>query len=306
MTLRKALAKQNPAALSRVHVAEGIFLDRTAPDGGAQEQLDDGARTAYEATGGSSWSQPPVGDPARRLGQRPVPRPHSERNWPHAGRIKSPQGIVEDSIPEDMSLYIDTPQGLVVITGCGHAGTINTVQHARSVVREAPAYGLIGGLHLFASATGRWSGPRPASRSSGWRTCSARLHRDRGSLPVAEFAGSTGRPRSSARWDRASASTAGSTHWHWRADAHLPAKSRLGPAEWPRLPAPAFREELIAAIGLEPRTARSGRLRLLTYSHIGHIIPSCPALPRPPTSSMPSPSPAGGTSSTSSRPPSVP
>jgi 7,8-dihydropterin-6-yl-methyl-4-(beta-D-ribofuranosyl)aminobenzene 5'-phosphate synthase len=51
-----------------------------------------------------------------------------------------------------MSLYIDTPQGLVVITGCGHAGTINTIQHARAVVREAPAYGLIGGLHLFASS----------------------------------------------------------------------------------------------------------------------------------------------------------
>jgi hypothetical protein len=27
--------------------------------------------------------------------------------------------MVEDSIPEDMSLYIDTPRGLVVITGAG-------------------------------------------------------------------------------------------------------------------------------------------------------------------------------------------
>jgi metal-dependent hydrolase (beta-lactamase superfamily II) len=58
--------------------------------------------------------------------------------------------------------YIDTPQGLVVITGCGHAGTINTVQHARSVVREAPAHGLIGGLHLFASGDQevRWTATR--------------------------------------------------------------------------------------------------------------------------------------------------
>ena len=153
MTLRRALAKQNPAALSRVHVAEGIFLDRTAPDGGAQGNSMKALRAAYEATGGTFvvHSRPSEILPGVWV-SGPVPRPHPERNWPHAGRIKSPQGMVEDSIPEDMSLYIDTSHGLVVITGCGHAGTINTVQHARSVVREAPAYGLIGGLHLFASS----------------------------------------------------------------------------------------------------------------------------------------------------------
>ena len=153
MTLRKALAKQNPAALSRVHVAEGIFLDRTAPDGGAQGNSMQALRAAYEATGGKFvvHSRPSEILPGVWV-SGPVPRPYPERNWPHAGRIKTPQGMVEDSIPEDMSVYIDTPRGLVVITGCGHAGAINTVQHARSVVREAPAYGVIGGLHLFASS----------------------------------------------------------------------------------------------------------------------------------------------------------
>jgi 7,8-dihydropterin-6-yl-methyl-4-(beta-D-ribofuranosyl)aminobenzene 5'-phosphate synthase len=37
----------------------------------------------------------------------------------------------------------------VVITGCGHAGIVNTLEYARSTVREAPAHAVIGGLHLF-------------------------------------------------------------------------------------------------------------------------------------------------------------
>lgn len=153
LTLRNALVKRNPAALSRVHVAEGIFLDRTAPGGGAQRTTMAARRAAYEATGGRFvvHSRPAEILPGVWV-SGPVPRPHPERNWPHTGRIRTARGMVEDSIPEDMSLYIDTPNGLVVITGCGHAGTVNTVQHARAVVREAPAYGLIGGLHLFASS----------------------------------------------------------------------------------------------------------------------------------------------------------
>ena len=32
---------------------------------------------------------------------------------------------VEDNIPEDQSLVLNAPQGLVVVTGCGHAGIVN-------------------------------------------------------------------------------------------------------------------------------------------------------------------------------------
>jgi 7,8-dihydropterin-6-yl-methyl-4-(beta-D-ribofuranosyl)aminobenzene 5'-phosphate synthase len=153
LTLREALAKQNPAALSRAHVAEGFFLDRTSPGGRAQGNSMVALRAAYEAAGGKLVVHSSASEILPGVWvSGPIPRPHPERNWPRAGRIRTPQGMIEDSIPEDMSLYIDTPRGLVVITGCGHAGTVNTVQHAMSVVRQAPAYGLIGGLHLFASS----------------------------------------------------------------------------------------------------------------------------------------------------------
>jgi 7,8-dihydropterin-6-yl-methyl-4-(beta-D-ribofuranosyl)aminobenzene 5'-phosphate synthase len=56
---------------------------------------------------------------------------------------------VEDTVPEDMSLVLDTERGLVVITGCGHAGVINTLEFAREQLREAPVFAVVGGLHLF-------------------------------------------------------------------------------------------------------------------------------------------------------------
>jgi 7,8-dihydropterin-6-yl-methyl-4-(beta-D-ribofuranosyl)aminobenzene 5'-phosphate synthase len=92
----------------------------------------------------------------------PVPRVHPERNWSGAGRVQSPDGLVADTIPEDMSLVFDTPAGLVLLSGCGHAGIINTLEHARKTVRNAPVHAAIGGFHLFAAADDRlaWTGAR--------------------------------------------------------------------------------------------------------------------------------------------------
>ena len=66
-----------------------------------------------------------------------------------SGRIRTERGIVEDNIPEDQSLAIDTDRGLVIVAGCGHAGIVNTLEYARKTVRPAQAYAVIGGLHLF-------------------------------------------------------------------------------------------------------------------------------------------------------------
>ena len=56
-------------------------------------------------------------------------------------KVQMPDGsIVEDTIPEDMSLVIDTNRGLVVILGCGHAGIINTLEYARAKIRAVPVH----------------------------------------------------------------------------------------------------------------------------------------------------------------------
>jgi 7,8-dihydropterin-6-yl-methyl-4-(beta-D-ribofuranosyl)aminobenzene 5'-phosphate synthase len=39
----------------------------------------------------------------------PVPRVHPERNYPQPpGKVRSPEGLVDDTIPEDLSLVFDT------------------------------------------------------------------------------------------------------------------------------------------------------------------------------------------------------
>lgn len=55
-----------------------------------------------------------------------------------------------DEIPDDQALAIDLPgKGLVVITGCAHAGIINTIRHAQKITGVEELYALIGGFHLM-------------------------------------------------------------------------------------------------------------------------------------------------------------
>lgn len=81
----------------------------------------------------------------------PVPRPYPERNWSATGKVLTPSGLVEDNIPEDQSLVLNTNKGLVVVSGCGHAGIVNTLTFAEKEFPSTPIYALVGGLHLFAA-----------------------------------------------------------------------------------------------------------------------------------------------------------
>jgi 7,8-dihydropterin-6-yl-methyl-4-(beta-D-ribofuranosyl)aminobenzene 5'-phosphate synthase len=151
MTLRRALAKQNPRALSRAYVGPGIFLSRPR-EGGGESNETIALKEPYEATGGTfvEVAKPTELFPGAWL-TGPVPRVHPERNWSGKTQLKSDAGLVEDTIPEDMSLVLDTGRGLVVVSGCGHAGVVNTLEYARKTVREAPVHAALGGFHLFAA-----------------------------------------------------------------------------------------------------------------------------------------------------------
>jgi 7,8-dihydropterin-6-yl-methyl-4-(beta-D-ribofuranosyl)aminobenzene 5'-phosphate synthase len=57
--------------------------------------------------------------------------------------------FVEDKIMDDQALLVNVRnKGLVVITGCAHAGIINTVKHAQKMVGVKDVYAIIGGVHL--------------------------------------------------------------------------------------------------------------------------------------------------------------
>jgi 7,8-dihydropterin-6-yl-methyl-4-(beta-D-ribofuranosyl)aminobenzene 5'-phosphate synthase len=50
---------------------------------------------------------------------------------------------------DDQALVVDVAdRGLVVITGCGHAGVVNICRWAQRLSGGRPVYGVIGGFHL--------------------------------------------------------------------------------------------------------------------------------------------------------------
>lgn len=55
---------------------------------------------------------------------------------------------VPDTLPDDQSLVLDTPKGLIVIFGCAHSGMINTIYHVMEKTGKEKIYGLFGGTHL--------------------------------------------------------------------------------------------------------------------------------------------------------------
>jgi 7,8-dihydropterin-6-yl-methyl-4-(beta-D-ribofuranosyl)aminobenzene 5'-phosphate synthase len=158
VTLRRELMKANPRAMSRAHVGEGIFLERSRNGKNWNGLLPH--RAEYEQLGGRFITHTKVDELVRGVWiTGPVPRVNAEKNYPKGIRIKLPGGEAEDTVPEDSSLIIDTTEGLVILSGCGHAGIVNTVQYARKAVGTAPLLAVIGGLHTFeaSDATLAWT-----------------------------------------------------------------------------------------------------------------------------------------------------
>jgi 7,8-dihydropterin-6-yl-methyl-4-(beta-D-ribofuranosyl)aminobenzene 5'-phosphate synthase len=151
LTLRRQFAAKSAKALGTVYAGSGIFLPRLSPNGQLSNRMAD-VKRAYEATGGSviDVSKPTEILPGVWL-TGPVPRVHPERNWSSVGKVRTAKGDIEDTVPEDMTLVIQTAQGPVYLFGCGHAGVINTLEHARKTIDPAPVKAVIGGLHLFAA-----------------------------------------------------------------------------------------------------------------------------------------------------------
>ncbi len=151
LTLRREYMKKNPAALSLAHVGKGIFYSRPESDGTEGNPMV-GLRQEYETTGGKFIEHEQAVElfPGAWL-TGPVPRTYPEHNWSVKGKVKTPEGLVEDTIPEDQSLILNTANGLVMVTGCGHAGVINILTFAQKEFPNTPVYAVVGGVHLFSA-----------------------------------------------------------------------------------------------------------------------------------------------------------
>jgi len=58
------------------------------------------------------------------------------------------EGGAPDFVMDDSALALVLPEGLFIITGCGHAGIVNTAEHARKVTGINKLSGIMGGFHL--------------------------------------------------------------------------------------------------------------------------------------------------------------
>lgn len=147
LTLRKELKKINPKAINRIHVGAGIFSRRSNSENSILDM-----KEALEADGVTFIiykDQKELFPGVWITG--PIDRIHEERNWSGNGKIVTDVGTIEDNIPEDQSLVIDTKDGFVLISGCGHAGFINTLEHIRSNIHDEKVFAAIGGFHLLSA-----------------------------------------------------------------------------------------------------------------------------------------------------------
>ncbi|TMR41556.1 MBL fold metallo-hydrolase [Actinomadura geliboluensis] len=73
--------------------------------------------------------------------ERGMPPPHQA--WTGSGWVHDPL------VADDQALVVHVrDRGLVVLTGCGHAGAVNIVRHARRLTGVDRLHALVGGLHL--------------------------------------------------------------------------------------------------------------------------------------------------------------
>lgn len=78
-----------------------------------------------------------------------IPRVTSfERGLP--GSVHEVDGeLVPDAVIDDQAVVVDVAEhGLVVVSGCAHAGIVNTVLYARRLTSGRPIHAVIGGFHL--------------------------------------------------------------------------------------------------------------------------------------------------------------
>lgn len=62
---------------------------------------------------------------------------------------KTPIGFGEDPLFDDQALLVDSPEGIIVLLGCAHAGLINTLRYVvTDLTGKSNIHAILGGTHL--------------------------------------------------------------------------------------------------------------------------------------------------------------
>ena len=144
LKLREEYKKINPKAFSKIHVGKGIFAQRLNVRNRMMEM-----KETLEKDGVEFF----IYDESTELFPGvwitgPIERVHEEKNYGGRFKLVTPEGSIVDNIPESQSLVIDTEKGFVSISGCGHAGIVNTLEHIKTNISEEKVHAILGGFHL--------------------------------------------------------------------------------------------------------------------------------------------------------------
>lgn len=78
-----------------------------------------------------------------------IPRINTFENKIPCGFVYDGNHTVPDFLKDDSALVYKGKKGLVIITGCSHAGICNIVEYAKKVCQEDKIESIIGGMHLL-------------------------------------------------------------------------------------------------------------------------------------------------------------
>lgn len=143
------LKKNHPNSFSVAHVGEGIFYSRPSNKADKNYILLNKEKIKDMGVNFLSYKNATQIFPGVwTTGQ--VPRKYDEKNWSRLGKIVNHLGETEeDTIPEDQSLFFDTEDGIVMVSGCGHAGIVNTIDYIKKIIPNRPINKVVGGFHLL-------------------------------------------------------------------------------------------------------------------------------------------------------------
>lgn len=148
--LRNAMKSINNNAMSLAHVAPGFFDTRISSTSNENKSRQKDS-VLYIQSGGKIIEHKNFEEISPNIFLTGlVPRKYPEKNYAfNAKKYDALGNIIEDNIPEDMSLVINTEKGLVILSGCGHSGIINTIEHIRNNMQNQAVVAAIGGFHLY-------------------------------------------------------------------------------------------------------------------------------------------------------------
>ena len=97
-----------------------------------------------------------------------IPRVAGFEDTGVGGQVFTDEAMTKPSaVPEDQALIFRTPEGVVVLLGCAHAGVVNTLRYVAGLLGEPHVYAVIGGTHLLSASAQRMEKTEEAFKELG-------------------------------------------------------------------------------------------------------------------------------------------